>query len=85
MQSNHALKPCSRTAVEPSKKFDVKNKIAAKCVKIIQENGVILRALPGDIIGFCPPLIIKEEQINEMFDKIDIAFKNFDEMAFNLK
>ena len=29
--------------------------------------------------------IIKEEQINEMFDKIDIAFKNFDEMAFNLK
>ena len=53
--------------------------------KIIQENGVILRALPGDIIGFCPPLIIKEEQMNEMFDKIDIAFKNFDEMAFNLK
>ena len=49
---------------EGNKKFDIKNKIAAKCAKIIQENGVILRALPGDIIGFCPPLIIKEEQIN---------------------
>ena len=70
---------------EGNKKFDIKNKIAAKCAKIIQENGVILRALPGDIIGFCPPLIIKEEQINEMFDKIDIAFKSFDQMAFNFK
>ena len=58
--------------------FDIKNKIAAKCAKIIQENGVILRALPGDIIGFCPPLIIKEEQINEMFDKVEKVLASID-------
>ena len=70
---------------EGSKKFDVKEKIAAKCAKIIQENGVILRALPGDIIGFCPPLIINESQLNEMFDKIEEAIKDFDQTAYSLK
>ena len=70
---------------EGSKKFDVKEKIAAKCAKIIQENGVILRALPGDIIGFCPPLIINQSQLNEMFDKIEGAIKDFDQTAYSLK
>ncbi len=70
---------------EGSKKFDVKEKIAAKCAKIIQENGVILRALPGDIIGFCPPLIINQSQLNEMFDKIEEAIKDFDQTAYTLK
>ena len=70
---------------ESNKKFDTKTKIAAKCVKIIQESGVILRALPGDIIGFCPPLIINQSQLNEMFDKIDKAIKDFDQTANSLK
>ena len=70
---------------EGNKKFDAKIKIAAQCVKAIQKSGVILRALPGDIIGFCPPLIINQEQINEMFDKIDKAIKNFDKMAKALR
>ena len=70
---------------EGNKKFDAKIKIAAQCVKAIQESGVILRALPGDIIGFCPPLIINQTQINEMFDKIDKAIKNFDKMAQALR
>ena len=70
---------------EGSKKFDVQEKIAAKCAKIIQENGVILRALPGDIIGFCPPLIINQSQLNEMFDKIEEAIKDFDQTAYSLK
>ena len=70
---------------EGSKKFDVKEKIAAKCAKIIQENGVILRALPGDIIGFCPPLIINQSQLNEMFDKIEEAIKDFGQTAYSLK
>ena len=70
---------------EGNKKFDSKIKIAAQCVKAIQKNGVILRALPGDIIGFCTPLIINQEQINEMLDKIDKAIKNFDKLAKALR
>ena len=62
---------------ENNKKFDLSKKIAAQANKIIQSKGVILRALPGDIIGFCPPLIISEEQINEMFDIIVLFYTFF--------
>ena len=33
-------------------------------------NGLICRAI-GDVIAFCPPLIITSEQIDELFDKFD--------------
>ena len=54
-------------------KFDPANKIAAKAVAKIQEHGVILRALPGDIVGFCPPLIISEGELHGMFDRVEAA------------
>jgi 4-aminobutyrate--pyruvate transaminase len=44
---------------------------------------VILRALPGDSIGFCPPLIITEEEIDEMFDKIEKVMPKADELALS--
>ena len=64
-----------------NKKPDPARKVAAKIQQKIQESGVILRALPGDSLGFCPPLIIEKRQIHEMFDKIDsvlsrIEFQN---------
>ena len=54
-------------------KFDPAQKIAAKAVAKIQEHGVILRALPGDIVGFCPPLIISEGELHDMFDRVEAA------------
>ena len=54
-------------------KFDPNHKIAAKAVTKIQEHGVILRALPGDIVGLCPPLIISEGELNDMFDRVEAA------------
>ena len=32
-----------------------------------------LQALPGDVIGICPPLIITKEQIDELFDALTSA------------
>ena len=37
------------------------------------EEGLIVRALPGDIIGICPPLIISEDQLDELFDRMERA------------
>ena len=41
--------------------------------------GLIVRAM-GDCVAFCPPLIITEDEINEMFDIVekglDIAWKS---------
>ena len=70
---------------DKSKKFEVNKKIAAQSAKVIQDNGVILRPLPGDVIGFCPPLIISEEQVNEMFDKIDDSMVAINQIAENCK
>ena len=58
-------------------KFDPGHKISAAAVAVVQNHGVILRALPGDIIGFCPPLIISESELHDMFDRIHAALTEF--------
>ena len=40
--------------------------VAAFLVRRAQHHGVILRSMPGDIVAFCPPLIVKESEIDEM-------------------
>jgi len=37
----------------------------------IQEEGLICRAVAGDNLALCPPLIITEDQIHEMFDRFE--------------
>ena len=55
---------CAKTPFEP---YGAAGKaVAEACL----EQGVILRAL-GDTVAFCPPLIITEDQINDMFDKVE--------------
>jgi len=63
------------------RKFDPAIKIAAQAAAAIQENGVILRALPGDIVGFCPPLVMTEAELDDMFDRIDSAMEHFATVA----
>ena len=40
--------------------------VGAFLVKRAQHHGAILRNMPGDIVAFCPPLIISESEIDEM-------------------
>ncbi|MDX5367103.1 MAG: aminotransferase class III-fold pyridoxal phosphate-dependent enzyme, partial [Alphaproteobacteria bacterium] len=53
--------------------FDPAAGIGAAVVAAAQRHGLILRALAGDIVAFCPPLIITGEQVNEMFDAVEKA------------
>jgi 4-aminobutyrate--pyruvate transaminase len=46
--------------------FDPKAAVGAHLVRRAQQHGVILRSMPGDIVAFCPPLIISESEIDEM-------------------
>jgi 4-aminobutyrate--pyruvate transaminase len=39
--------------------------------RFIQEEGVIARPMLGDRIGLCPPLVISEPEIDEMFDRFE--------------
>jgi 4-aminobutyrate--pyruvate transaminase len=53
--------------------FDVKKGVAAKCVSFAQSEGLILRSLSGDRVAVCPPLIITEAEIDELFDRLTRA------------
>jgi 4-aminobutyrate---pyruvate transaminase len=52
--------------------FDVKKMVGQTCLAFLQELGVITRSM-GDSLSFCPPLIITEDEINEMFDLVEKA------------
>ena len=52
--------------------FDPKMAVGATCVNYLQELGLINRAM-GDAVAFCPPLIISEDEIQEMFDMVETA------------
>ncbi len=47
--------------------FDPKAGVAAFLVRRAQHHGVILRNMPGDVVAFCPPLIVSESEMDEMF------------------
>lgn len=52
--------------------FELKKGVGPKSVAFAQEEGLITRAM-GDRIAFCPPLIISEAEIEEMFDRYERA------------
>jgi len=53
--------------------YDAKHAVAAACVGFAQEEGLIVRALGGDRIAVCPPLVIAPHEIDELFDRLGRA------------
>jgi 4-aminobutyrate---pyruvate transaminase len=49
--------------------FDPAQKIGPWVMAQAAEHGLIVRALVNDTLAFCPPLIITNEQVNDMFDR----------------
>ncbi len=47
----------------------------AKVVKALEGHGAILRAI-GDTVAICPPMIISEAQLHELFDKLELALED---------
>lgn len=54
--------------------FDPAKAMGATLVKKCEEQGLILRAMPGDCIAFCPPLISEQPDLEELFARFDRAF-----------
>jgi 4-aminobutyrate---pyruvate transaminase len=53
--------------------FEGKIGLGAKVAALAQAEGLICRAVNGDTISLCPPLIITEDEINAMFDMLQKA------------
>jgi len=57
------------------KSFEGTRQAAATLSGFAQEEGLIARPLLGDRIALCPPLVINEAEINELFDRLERALK----------
>lgn len=53
--------------------FDQNLTVAAKVATLGEKHGVILRPLAFDSVAFCPPLIINEQELIEMFRRMKLA------------
>ena len=53
--------------------FDPALAVAARVVKAAEIHGLIVRALPGDIIAFSPPLVIEAADIEDMLANFSLA------------
>ena len=58
---------------EAKQSFDTVHQAAAKLGNFAQEEGLIVRPLLGDRIALCPPLVISEAEIGELFDRLERA------------
>ena len=58
---------------DSKEQFPAADKIAVKVAAAARERNLILRPTPGDSVAFCPPLIITDDQIDEMFDAVTDA------------
>ena len=56
--------------------FPPADKMAAQVMAAARRHNLILRAVPGDSVAFCPPLIIDDNQIDEMFDAVTDALND---------
>ncbi len=52
--------------------FASPGKVGAKLANELLNHGVIMRAM-GDVVGICPPMIITEDEIEEMFAPMETA------------
>ena len=64
------------------KPFDPAKKAGPRLVKHGEEQGVILRAMVNDSMGFSPPLVITRDEVNEMLDRVG---KALDALAVELR
>jgi 4-aminobutyrate--pyruvate transaminase len=52
--------------------FDAKSAVGSKAAQFAVEEGLIVRAI-GDSLALCPPMIIDEAELNELFDRLELA------------
>lgn len=55
--------------------------VGAAAKQFCQQHGLLIRAVAGNSLAFCPPLIITKQQIDEMLDMFTAALKDTLEFA----
>ena len=58
--------------------FEPAHKIGARTVEAAEKHGLISRAVAGDCVALCPPLIISEDELGETFDRLEKALDDME-------
>jgi 4-aminobutyrate--pyruvate transaminase len=53
--------------------FDPKAGVGPRAVRFAEEEGLMVRFLAGDAVSVCPPLVITDEEIDALFDRLGRA------------
>jgi 4-aminobutyrate--pyruvate transaminase len=53
--------------------FEPRLGVGAKATRLAEEEGVLCRAVSGDNLALCPPLVIDGAEVNALFDGITRA------------
>jgi 4-aminobutyrate--pyruvate transaminase len=64
--------------------FDAAQAVGAFCMGRAQEHGLLVRALPGDTVAFCPPLIVEEGEIDMIVERFGKALDDTAAMVAQL-
>jgi 4-aminobutyrate--pyruvate transaminase len=59
--------------------FPAAKMVGMACANFAQEEGIFTRAMLNDRLAFCPPLIITEAEIDELFDRFTRALDKTEE------
>ncbi|NOG71973.1 aspartate aminotransferase family protein [Roseicella sp. DB1501] len=62
--------------------FDPAKKVGIRLSKLGEKHGLIMRSMANDSLGFSPPLIISEAEVDEMLDRLGTAL---DELSVELR
>lgn len=65
---------------ETKEAFDPKSGVGPKSMGFGLDHGLIFRAM-ADNLGLCPPLIITDEEINLLFDRMELALNDTEKWA----
>ncbi|HEY1982290.1 MAG TPA: aminotransferase [Xanthobacteraceae bacterium] len=56
--------------------FDAAHGVAARAVKFGEAEGLIVRAVMGEVLTLSPPLIISAAEVDDLFDRLSRALDN---------
>ncbi len=63
---------------QTKRSFDLKQAVGPATINKLQDLGLIARNVQ-DTVAFCPPLIITRDEVNEMFDIVEIALDQMED------
>ena len=60
--------------------FDAKLAVGSQCMAFCQDHGLIVRAI-GDAVAVCPPYIVTERDVDDIFDRYESGLHDTYEWA----